>query len=232
MSNVVFGPNGFLQCKVGGVYKMIGCQITARISFANELIGKTDRNAGLFRKKRVRMSDMSASVSGLTTLETDDQTISALYFLQEGVRRTEQDIRMKFTDEAGVSREIQGAFLVEAIEFSTDTTAFSNFDLSLSGSGGITITAGASDVPINAGDILSDWFATTPGGNSVSGDGEYKGYNFEGMRIIEVDREGVQYDEADVAVGRFYSYDGTSISFDPINPFNDGERVFVIWEVI
>lgn len=220
-----------MECKVGGVYKPVGCAITCSFTFQNEMIGKTDRNAGLFRKRRVRMSDMSANVTGLTTLVTDT-TISILYFLQEGVRRTEQDFRFNFTDEVGEQRQVQGIFLVENIDINADTASFSESDLSLIGTGGFAITAVDPDMPTENGTILSDWFDTVPGGTSVSGDGEYNGYNFAGMRIIEVDREGTQYDQADVPVGRFFSYDGTAISFDPLNPFNAGERVFVIWEVI
>lgn len=229
MSDVIFGSNAYMEVLYAGVYTPIGCALSCQFAFENELILKTDANAGLFRKRRVRMSDNSASISGLTTL-INDATLSILYFLQEGVRRSEVDLRFRFTDTAGQSRQIQGLFLVQSISITGDASAFSEFDLELQGTAGVTITTFDPAPEQLPGDVQSDWWETTPGASSITGVGEY-GRTFVGKEVLEVAREGTQHDEAGGSPGnREYAYDGTNISFDPTNPFNPGERVFVIWQ--
>lgn len=229
MSNVVFGRDMVFEAKIDDVYTPFGCAASGSFDFKNELIAKTDVNAGLFRKKRVRISDCSLSVQGLTTLE-NNSTGSVMYFLQEGVRRTEQDLRITFTDEANLQKQIQGMFLLESCQLSGEVSGFSEFDMEFQGTGGFTI----SDVEDESGGIIGDaqwdWWAAVEGGNTISGAGNY-GRSFAGDEILLVDREGVQYDEVTSSPsGRQYSSDGTTISFDAALPFNSGERVFVLWK--
>ena len=218
-----------LEVKVDGVYTPIGCAVSCSFHFENEIILKTDVNAGLFRKKRVRISDCNCSVSGLTTLE-NNETISDLYFLQEGVRRTEQDLRFRFTDEGGLSKQIQGMFIVQSNDINGDVSAFSEFDLNFEGTGGFSISDitddSAGGLP---GDVTFDWWDTTEGTDTISGPGHY-GRSFSGKDVLLVSREGTQYDLNDPPVGREYGFNGTIISFDPLNPFNDGTRVYVLWQ--
>lgn len=235
MSAAIYGNGGSVEVKIAGNYFPFGCFTSFAFNFNNELILKTDVNAGLFRKRRVRISDCSASVSGLTTLE-NDTSASSLHFLQEGVRRTEQDLRFTFTDQDGVSKQIQGIFLVENVTITGAADDFSECDIVFQGTGGVTVStvdeSPSSDLPDN---LSWDWWETTPGGTSITGPGHY-GRSFAGLPaedIIEVDREGLQYDLSDGApVGREAFYDSVdTIEFDPDNPFIEGTRVFVIWKV-
>lgn len=232
MSEIVTGRNMILEINVDDVYIAIGCAVSCSFSFQNEIIGKTDVNAGLFRKRRVRVSDCAASAQGLTTL-VNDTTISIMHLLQEGVRRTEQDLRFRFTDDAGVSKQIQGLFLVETVEIAGEIVGFSEFDVSFVNTGGFTI----STIEDESGDDLPeglawDWWEAAPGETSIAGPGHY-GRSFEGVafeKILEVDREGTQYDLVnDTPEGREVYYDGTQLLFDELLPFIEGTRVFVIW---
>lgn len=229
MSDIVFGNNAVLQVNISGTYFSIGCAVSCSFEFENELIGKTDVNAGLFRKKRVRMSDSRMSVQGVTTL-VDDTTYSPMYFLQEGIRRTEQDLRMLFTDEAGIIKQIQGSFLVKTIQTTGKADDFSEFDIEFEGTGSISLAdpdESGEEIP---GDIQWDWWEMAEGDLSVSGPGHF-GRNFVGESILEVDREGTQYDA--VASGpdsRQYVYNGTTVAF--LNPANPGERVYVLWKTV
>lgn len=230
MSGVVTGRNIILEVKVDDVYYPIACASSCSFEFQNELIGKTDVNAGLFRKKRVRIGDNRASVQGVTTLEVDGK-LSVLYFLQEAVRRTEQDLRFTLTDESGLIKQVQGIYLVASVSASGDVSAFCEFDISFEGTGGISIgdldESGTQGLP---GQVLWDWWEVSEGATSITGTGHY-GRSFAGQDVIEVDREGVQYDyNGGPAEGRTYDYDGTTISFDPLNPMVAGARVFVIWQ--
>jgi predicted secreted protein len=231
MSNIVFGKDMILQAKVEDEYTAIGCAATCSFEFENELIFKTDVNAGLFRKKRVRMSDCRASAQGLFTLE-NDTTISALYFLQEGVRRTEQDLRFLFTDEQGVLKQIQGMFLVASVNVTGDVSAFSEFDLNFEGTGGFTISSvddsSAANLP---GDVNWDWWETVEGETTITGNGNY-GRSFVGHEVISVFREGTQYDlvESGTPSGRQAKQADPDIEFDPALPFPADVRVYVVWQ--
>lgn len=233
MSNVVLGRNWLVQGSTddGLSYKTIGCAYSGSIEIENELIAKTDRNAGLFRKKRVRMSDCRISVQGLMTLANDADKLSAIYYAEEAVRRTEQPIRCLFTDEAGFDRYIAGLFLVRLINFTGQVAGFGEFDMSLEGTGGIVIEE--LDEPAIPGvpEEFSDWWAGAEGETTITGAGTF-GRNFNGHTVLAVARETSIYYEASgtPGVGEF-AFDGTTISFSADQPFNPGgERVFVLWK--
>jgi len=230
MANAVLGKNVNVEALINGVYIVIGCAVSCSFEFENELIGKTDVNAGLYKKKRVRISDNRGSVQGLTTIENSATKLSVLYFLQEAIVRAEQTMRFVFTDEGGLTKYITGVFLVRAVTLSADTSAFSEFDLQLEGTGGVTI--GTVDPPIDTTcpELQSDTWDTKPGTNSITGPG-IEGKTFEGDEILVVFREGTQFDYTAGAPGnREYGYNGTDIFFDALNPFNTGERVNVVWK--
>lgn len=232
MSSVVFGRDMVFEAKISDVYTPVGCAVSGSFKFTNELIAKTDVNAGLFRKRRVRISDCSLSVQGLTTL-LNNSTSSIMYFLLEGVRRVEQDLRIIFTDEDGLQKQIQGMFVLESSQLTGEVSGFSEFDMEFQGTGGFSISdvVDESGTPI-PGDIQWDWWDTTPGGTSITGVGHY-GRSFAGEELLLVDREGIQYDEvASSPTGRQYANSGTVISFDATLPFNSGERVYVLWQNI
>jgi hypothetical protein len=231
MSAAIFGTDVTLEVKISGSYIAIGCATNCSFRFNNEIILKTDVNAGLFRKKKARISDCSAGVSGLTTLVIDT-TASSLYFLQEGVRRIEQDLRFTFIDLDGVSKQIQGFFIVENIEVNGSASDFSETDIEFQGTGGFAISTidDESGEGIIPGDIKWDWWETVEGEFAISGPGHY-GRSFTGLDVIEVDREGTQYDINNVvSLSRKCVYDGTTIDFGADNPFNDGTRIYVIWQ--
>lgn len=241
MSNVVHGKDVAVLCVVDGTPIAIGCATNSAWQFENELIGKTDRNAGSFRKKRVRMSDVRGQVSGLMTLASTATRLSVVYFLQEAIRRSELDMIFSFTDEAGLERQIAGKFLVQAVALTHDVSSFGEFDLSLEGTGDITIGEPDSPAEFVCPRVFSDWWETEEGETSITGPG-VSGKSFTGHNMIEVDREGTQFDYTDGTLGdRQYTSNGTAptaetqgtfgttISFR--DGFNPGEKIFVIWEV-
>lgn len=231
MPDVVHGKDVNVEALVDGNYIVIGCATSCSFEFENELIGKTDVNAGLNRKKRVRISDSRGSVQGLTTLNNTATRLTVFYFLQEAVRRGEIQMRFVFVDEALSTRYVSGLFLVRNTTLNGDTSAFSEFDLQLEGTGGITIGT-VNPVPDQfCPELFSDTWDTTPGAISISGLG-LGGLSFAGEDILEVDREGLQFDyTAGTPVGRQFTYDGINITFPADNPFNPDERVFVVWQV-
>jgi predicted secreted protein len=230
MANIVLGKNVNVEALIGSAYMVIGCAVSCAFEFENELIGKTDVNAGLYRKKRVRISDNRGSVNGLVTLENTATRLSAFYFLQEAIVRSEQTMRFVFTDEGGETKYITGTFLVQSISITADVSAFAEFDLSLEGTGGVEIGTVEPPPDVFCPELQSDTWETTEGGTSISGPG-IGGKSYEGDEILVVFREGTQFDYTAGAPGnREYGYDGVNISFDPLNPFNLDERVNVVWK--
>lgn len=230
--DAVLAKDVILQVKIGEAYISKGCAETCAFTLSNELIGKTDVNAGLFRKRRVRISDSGMSVQGLTTL-VDDEKLSTFYFLQETVRRSELDLRILFTDEGNIQKQIQGIYVIESIGVNGGRIGdWSDFNIEFKGTGTISLADPEDDGSSIPGDLQWDWWETTPGASSITGPGFY-GRSFAGEQLIMVDREGLQYDEVvSGQTGRQYSSDGTTISFDANLTFNDNERVFVLWREV
>lgn len=231
MNNEIFGTGVSVQAKVNDDYITIGCAISCNWEFENEIIGKTNVNSGLFRKKRVRISDMRGAVHGVTTSGNTPTKLSIFHFLQEAVRRSDVDMRFLFEDVSGVIKTISGLFLVQAINLTGDISSFSEFDLNLEGNGDMTVTDTADPGEVICDEIKSDWWTTTPGETGIAGVGN-AGLSFAGHEVIEVDREGTQHDIVSTGTpgNRQAKYTGgASITFDPANPFNIDEKVFVIW---
>lgn len=233
MSDIVIGRNVSLEANIDGSYIGIGCAATTTFRYVNEIIGKTDVNAGLFRKKRVRISDFSASVSGLVTLYNTTAKVSAFYYLQEAIRRSENDLRFTYTDEGGVSRVISGLFLVETHEMTHDYEGFAEFDIEFQGTGDLTISDLPSPADPDCFEAFSDWWTGNEGASTIAGTGD-AGKSFAGHEILEVVREmgpPLSY-TAGTPGDREYAFDGTTITTWSGNPYSAGERIFVIWQVI
>lgn len=230
MPDIVPGKNVNVEALIDGIYVVIGCAVSCSFEFENELIGKTDVNAGLFRKKRVRISDCRGSVQGLTTIVNTSSRLSIFYFMQEAIRRAENTMRFVYEDEAGNTMYVSGLFLVRALTLNGDASGFGEFDLSLEGTGGITVGT-VNPVPeLICPEVTSDSWETVEGETSISGPG-IAGRSFEGKDILEVDREGTQFDYNPGTPGnREFTYDGVNITFNAGVPFNPGERVFVVWQ--
>jgi hypothetical protein len=232
-SRTVSGANAVIEAweDSSGGYVVIGCTTSHVFRFTNELIGKTTVDSGLFRKRRVRISDMAASVQGLVITENTADRLTIFHFLQEGIRRGEIDLRFIYTDEIGNVQRITGTFLVESIELPSDFTGWAEFDMQLVGSGQPSLETVEDPGEAVCPDLFFDWWETTPGDSGISGPGTY-GRDFAGMNVLEVDREGIEHDIIDSGSpgNREARYTGGAvISFDPTNPFNAGERVYVLW---
>jgi len=231
MSNEVFGTGVSVRADTGTGFVAIGCAFSINFQFENELIGKTDVNAGLFRKKRVRISDMRGGVQGVLTTGNTATRLSNFHFLQEAIRRSEISMQFVFEDVSGGIIVISGLFLVRTDDITSEVNAFAEFDLQLEGTGGITITEIDPNPPVECDQIYSDWWTTVAGESGISGSGHF-GRSFAGHTVIEVDREGTEHDIVDTGVpgNRQAKYTGsTTITFSPDVPFNDGETIFVTW---
>lgn len=231
MSDVIHGRDVVGMFKIDGEWFNIFCATGCEFRLENELIGKTDVNAGSFRKYRVRLGDCSMTFTGVSKTSNANDVLSPFFFAQESVRRTEGEYRILFVDQDGNDKVIAMNGVVRALSIASDINNFSTSTMEIQGTGGFTVPL-SPDPPTGCDEWFWDWWETTPGETSISGTGHY-GRSFAGHDLIEVDREGIQHDVVDSGTpgNREALYNGgSSIDFDPLNPFNAGERVFVIWE--
>lgn len=237
MSEVIHGQDVYLSARVGNDYYIIGCAISATFNFTNDLIGKTDVNAGLFKKYRARISDCKASVNGVIKHNSNDSILSSFYFLQEGIRRSEVDYRFEWYSASGY-QQLNMTGIIESITKDADVNDFALFDMSMQGTGNITLAEIIGPPPTGNSeptDVLSDWWETLEGQYSIpAGPSAIHGYNILGKEIIEVDREGTQYDliTSGSPSGRQCKFDNglEQLFFDSTLPFNAGETVFIIFK--
>lgn len=231
MSSIVLGSNMILE--LGPDYTPIGCATNCSFSYSNELIGKTDRNAGLFRKYRVRLGDCTANIQGLTTL-VNDETISSFYFLQEAIRRTEQPLRFRFEDESGNLQSIEGNFLVQTISMNSDVSGFAEFDISFQGTGGASLLPVVVDSPAEGVCEVQETLYLTLAESATSVTSALLiGADRE---ILFVTRSGTSYNETTGTPGnlefKFNNVTG-AISWATGNPGNPGgEPVTIGWQIV
>ncbi len=231
MGKEVLGKGVILRAVIAGEPIEIGCAASISITIENEIIGKTDVNAGGFRKKRVRMADCNASVDGIILTESASGRLSVFYFLQESIRRSEIALQFLFQNTSGEVKSISGNFLIASTDLNGSQTGFGEFSMQLEGTGGITIDD--TDLPpeVVCERIESDWWETTPGLSGIAGSG-MAGKSFAGKRVLQVARTSDVYSIiTSGSPGNLQAKytGGSTITFDPANPFNAGETVFVEW---
>ena len=229
-NEVIHGKNCFVYILNGNDYYLIGCGISFSFEVENELILRTGINDGLFPKKRVRQTSFRGSVNSVMISESDAVKVSAFYLIQEGVRRTESTYKFEWEDNAAVTKTITGAFLVQAVNISTDVQSFSKFDLSIEGTGAFTIDETDSPTEVVDENIDSDYWTTTDGETSISGT-SVGGKSTTGKTLLAVSREGVVYDiVSGTPSGRQAKHTSGTTSFDAALPFNSGETVWQMWK--
>lgn len=228
---IISGDNGMIEVEVGSAWYEVACFESFAYTFSNEIIGKTDVNAGLSRKKRVRISDSSLSVSGAMTIMSSASSLSTFYFLQEGIRRSELTLRLSYLDQGGNLKMITSNFLIESIELTNAIGEIDGYDIEFTGTGEPTIsdTESPSESPA-CFEATSDWWLPANGTTSFSGAG-HLGRSFAGKTLVEVIRENgapLKFTSGTPGDGE-YSFNGTTIGVWTSNPFNGSESVFVMW---
>lgn len=225
----VQGKNVVLFQKIGTTtYQPIGCAESVSFEFENEIIGKTDVNAGGFRKKRVRMSDCRASLSGVVKISNEHSILSVFYVLQNGISRSEIEYKIVFTAENKSDYTVTFSAVVSRISTTSSTTDMSSFDIELEGTGGIEQDP-VSSPSDSAGEVTSDTWTITGGVQYI------EDVRLLNKDIIEVCLEGTQHEQATgTPVYREFKYTPSiggkgRIEFDPNLGNMDGNKVFVIW---
>lgn len=229
----VHGKDILLSIKIDTTFYPVLCAIDMTFQCSQEVLLATSVDTGIWRRKRLRnLSEWSVSVSGLTKIDNIDGQVSFFYLLQQNIRGAEQIIQIMFTDYDLNTQVLEGMVLIPELSINGNVSSFSDVSITFEGTGEVTIQQAVSGVVSGVcEDLTSDTWLVTAGQTSISGVGQ-QGRSFAGKEILEVDREGLQHDYTSGTPGnRQYGYNGTLISFDPTNPFNAGETIFVLWQV-
>lgn len=196
MSDFLIYDNCVLQMLIESNWYDIMCQVEARFSIKQEVVLKTGVNSGLFREKTTRLSEAFATVTGISPIDNGD-VISVFYMTQEAIRTQAQDIRLVYTDEDGEQKQISGSALIVNIEIGSPQKDFTTATIDFEFSGAIDIEE-VTAPPEGTIQIYGDYWTTTAGQNYLDGAqaSEELGYflNPVGMTVLEVIRDGIQYD--------------------------------------
>lgn len=203
MSDFLIYDNCTLQMLAESNWYDILCQVEARFSIQQEVVTKTGPNSGLFREKTTRLSEAFATVTGVSPIANGD-VISVFYMTQEAIRTQPQTIRFVYTDEDGNQKQISGSALIVKIEIGSPQKDFTTATIDFEFSGAIDIED-VTAPPDGTIQIYADYWITTAGQNYLDGTqaSVQLGYylNTVGLTILEVIREGLEYD--------FFGYSGT-----------------------
>lgn len=226
MSNTILGKNFLLTIKHEDVYKPIACGRTMTFNTELEMIECTGPNDGTARKYKPRFSNSTASFEGITTTTNLDGKISPVYLYEETQRRALHDMKVIFTDENGDLTVIQFYTYAKRNDFvgaTGGTRVSSTLEFQVTGLPAISTIESPESTDCT---VLSDKYTTTEGQSYVTIAAHI------GKTIIEVWREGTQYDIVTGTPGnrqvKFTSASGR-YDFDTNSPFFENETVFVVW---
>lgn len=228
--NTVKGNNVIIEVLVSGVYYPIFCGKTMEFSQNQDVVEITSINSVSSREYQAGMATASLNIGGVTVLDNTGGNISITYFMQESIRRQAQTMRISMTDDDGGSLQIAFSAIITNNTLSRARGTYSQSSMGLIVSGEPTFSA---VIPNPGVDCPEDplYLSTVVDDTSVSD----ALLTQAGVVILEVDREGTQHDEVVGTPGnRQFSFTaGTgTIDFDPTNPFNDGEVIYVLYKIV
>lgn len=226
----IHGRDILLSIKVGDEFFPVLCAIDMTFNCSQEVLLATSVDTGIWRRKRLRgLSEWSVQMSGLSKINNTDGQVSFFWLLQENIRGSEQIIQIMFEDADGNTQVLEGVVIIPQLSINGNVGSFADANVSFEGTGPVEIGGPISDIDSDlCDDLESDVWILAEGEFAVSGLGA-EGKSFAGKVILEVDREGTQFDYAATPGNREYGYEGTEVSF--VNAGNpDGEKIFVLWK--
>lgn len=222
--NVLTGKQGVLSVLIDGVYRPVFCAMSCYFRYDQEEVLKTSVNSGKFRERTTRLLDWEFGLNGLTKIDNTDGQASFFWLIQESVRGSVQNVRLRFVDDDANEQTISGNVIVKAGQIDSAVGGFSSATQTFPGTGPFSIGAVGGAAPT---DLFKKYLSTTEGANVVT-DNDLAGL----VEIFLVLREDGSYDPTTgTPVDRQYKYTDNisngSIAFASSLPFNAGEIVYV-----
>ncbi len=217
---------------VSGTYYPVFCGKSMEFVQNQETIEVTSINSAVSREYEAGMTTGSLSINGVTVLDNTGSRIAITYLMTESIRRTAQTMRIVLTDDDGGVLQIAFSALITSNRLSRQfgTYSISNSDFIVTGD----ITVSALIPPPGGSCIEIPLYLTCVAGDTFVSDSALEAV---GVTILQVDRSGLQHDETTGTPGnREFKFTGGAgngkVSFDPTNPFNSGETVYVLYKIV
>lgn len=228
--NTVKGNNVIIEVLISGIYYPIFCGKTMEFTQSQDVVEITSVNSQSSREYQAGLTTSSLSISGVTILDNTGGNISVTYFMQPSIRRAAQTMRISLTDDDGGSLQIAFSAIITNNTFSRARGTYSQSSMGLTVTGEPTMSAIVPDPGVGCPEVPL-YLSVVAGQTSVSD----ALLTAVGVVILEVNREGLQHDEVVGTPGnRQFSFTaGTgSINFDPTNPFNTGETIYILYKIV
>lgn len=232
MPDVVIGRKMVLEIWRNTEYKTVACLQEASLRVSTEMVVTTTADSGAWDFFKPRISNWGIVCSGVYFIRNlaDTNQYMAHEFINLQARQDGLDIRLKWTDEGGQIRYFIGFVYIPETVINKISTGLTKWNVEFIGSGGYTenplYTPDA--IPGEAQDPL--YLAVVAGESTVSDPLLINA----SVVILRVARSGITHTEVASTPGNmefsFNSGTGT-ISFDPTNPFNAGEIIYVFYRI-
>lgn len=232
----VIGRDVIIDMQVDGDWFPIMCAKVNQFDLEQDEIQTTNRNSGPNREYVPGMANSTVGVTGITRVSNSDGRVNIVYLLQQSIRRQVHNLRMRMTDQNTPSANvsvISFAAFIRSTNVTSDKTLLSNSSVTWRVTGGISfsdVIPGPVEPECETEDPL---YLDADSGNTVTD----PLLEQDGVVILQVNREGVQYDETDgTPIGRRFRFTGGAgngiIEFDDDIPFNpEGETVYVLYKI-
>lgn len=227
MSNRVQGKNVIIELLISATYYPFFCGKTMNFTPKQELIEVTSANSGVDREYEPGMRTASLDISGVTVLDNTANQISILYLMQ--IMGAVQTMRIRLIDDSGNGKQITFRAIITSLPLSRSFGSYSQSGVEMTVTGGITVD------PITPppGIVCFEpplYIDCVAGATSVT---DPLLVNATAV-ILQVCRSGIEHDEISGTPGnrQFHFVPATGIvTFDPTNPFNAGEVIYVLYKI-
>lgn len=243
--NTIKGKNQIVELLISGTYYPIFCCKSFDFTQEQEVIEVTYVNSPFNREYLPGMTTAKLNVAGVTVLDNSGGNVSVFYLMQESIRRSVQSLRIRMVDDDGGTLQILFSAIITTNTTSREHGTYSqsvssfiitgviSFSAVVPGTGSIGGGGGGGGSMAGGGSVniqLPLYIDVVAGQSSVHS----ALLEAAGVVILEVDRSGVQHNQIPSGTpgSLEFLFGGVgvgTISFDPTNPFNTGEVIYILY---
>lgn len=230
----VLGKNILVELNIDNVYYPIFCAKTADFTIEQDEIETTNVNSGSSREYVPGMSNALLNMTGITRVNNGDGRVNIAYLMQKSVQRQIWTIRTTLTDNSGnIATQTFQAF-IKSTNWNKDVTTVSNSSITWRVTGDVDLgdTIDAPTEPVC--EVQTPlYLSTTPGATSVHSDLLNPEPGFTVVVLIVARSNTVYTETTGTPSGTQFKFNSAAgnIEFDTSIPFNDGEIVYVLYEI-
>lgn len=229
--NTVKSNNVIVEMLAGGSYYPVFCGKTAEFSQTQEVIEVTSVNSQFAREYEPGMTTATLNITGITILDNTGNRVSITYLIQESIRRTVQTMRIRMIDDAGATLQIAFSALItnNTISRSVGTYSGSSTSFIITGVPEVSAIIPPPGIECVEPPLYIDVVAGATSVHSAL-------LEATGVVILGVSRSGMVHDPTVGTPGNLeYKFTGGAgngtVAFDPTNPFNAGEVIWILYKL-